>query len=232
MKKISRKSIGLKTAIIYIALIFGLPFAAKAQTKVALAGGSPAMNYSRELLKRADVQNELGLDAEQKAALAKLLGQPFGKIVVRVVKVQDLSKLSDEERNEWNREIGRQAAKQAVDTMNEQRREVEEVLTSDQRRRLTELDLQWRGILALVDKDLSTELEISPEHHSRITRILNDFEVKRILLIGNDEATESALYRKREKLLRETEQKVLAILTDEEKTRWTQATGKPFSFEK
>ena len=71
----SRKLFNLKTGITVIVLSFGLLPAVKAQQSAPLLGGSPAMNYSRELLKRKGVQNELGLDANQKDALAKVFNE-------------------------------------------------------------------------------------------------------------------------------------------------------------
>ena len=226
----SRKLINLKTGITVIVLSFGLLAAVKAQQSAPLLGGSPAMNYSRELLKRKDVQNELGLDANQKDALAKVFNELPGRIIVRVVRIVP-PVLSSEERKQWNAETRRQSAEQAANVLNERSREVEEVLRPDQRKRLSEIDLQWRGILALVDKNLSGKLGISPAHYHRITEIAADFEVKRIILMDVSDNPDSARYRKRQLLLQETEQKVLALLSDEEKSRWAQAIGKPFKFE-
>ena len=70
-----RKLINLRAAMTVVVLCCGLLAAGKAQQSAPLLGGSPAMNYSRELLKRKDVQNELGLDANQKDALAKVFSQ-------------------------------------------------------------------------------------------------------------------------------------------------------------
>jgi len=228
---VSRKLINLKTGITVIVLSFGLLAAVKAQQSAPLLGGSPAMNYSRELLKRKDVQNELGLDAHQKDALAEVFNELPGRIIVRVVVRIMPPVLSSEERKQWQAETGRQAAEQAANILNERRREVEEVLRPHQRKRLSEIDLQWRGILALVDKNLSGKLGISPAHYHRITEIAADFEVKRIILMDVSDNPDSARYRKRQMLLQETEQKVLALLSDEEKSRWAQAVGKPFKFE-
>ena len=226
----SRKLINLKTGITVIVLSFGLLAAVKAQQSAPLLGGSPAMNYSRELLKRKDVQIELGLDANQKDALAKVFNELPGRIIVRVVRIVP-PVLSSEERKQWNAETRRQSAEQAANVLNERSREVEEVLRPDQRKRLSEIDLQWRGILALVDKNLSGKLGVSPAHYHRITEIAADFEVKRIILMDVSDNPDSARYRKRQLLLQETEQKVLALLSDEEKSRWAQAIGKPFKFE-
>jgi len=224
------KSINLRAAIPLIIVCFGLPLAVKAQENVTLLGGSPAMDFSRELLKRADVRNELGIDANQEEALAKVLSESAMPIVVRpVVQYRDISKLSIEERKQWQAEINRQAAKDAAFIMNERRREVEEILRPDQRKRLTEIDLQWRGILALVDRGLSNKLGILPSHCQVIQQIVAEFKVKRLGLLSVEDRAD--LYQKRQVLLGETEQKILSVLSDEEKRRWSQTIGRPFRFE-
>ena len=219
----------------FIVLCFGLPPAAKAQENVALMGASPAMNFSRELLKRVDVQNELGIDANQKEALAKVLSKSVITIVVHpVVLPTDISRLSAEERNQLSAQVGRDAAKQTAYTMNERRPEVEEILRPDQRERLTEIDLQWRGVLALADKGLSDRLGVAPEHQERIKAILAKFFLERLPLLNpyeESDGTNSAGYQKRRVLLRKTEQKVLSLLSDDEKVRWSQAIGRAFKFE-
>lgn len=221
------KSINLRAAIPLIVLCFGWSPAVQAQDNVSLFGASPAANFSQELLKRTDVQNELGIDANQKAALAKALNQSNMRSIVRTY--PDLSRMSDEERKQWQAQINRQANKDVAFLMNQQRREVDEALRPEQRKRLTELDLQWRGILALVDQGLSDELGILPSHYKAIEQIVNVFEVRRITLSSIRPRVDR--YQKRQELLRETEQKVLAVLSDEEKDRWTQAIGKPFKFD-
>jgi hypothetical protein len=221
-----RKSINLRSAIPFIVLCF-VPLTAKAQDNVTLLGASPEPNFSQELLKRADVQSELGIDANQKEALAKALSRSGRQTIVRTY--PDISRLSAEGRGQWQAEINRQAAKDAAFILNEQRREVEECLRPDQRKRLTEIDLQWRGILALVDRGLSDSLRILPDHYKVIQQIVADFEVKRINLSSLSNRGER--YQKREVLFRETEQKILRVLSDEEKARWSQAIGRPFRFE-
>ena len=120
----------------FIVLCFGWPPAAKVQENVALLGASPAMDFSRELLKRADVQNELGIDANQREALARAIGKSGTTIVIHpVVQLRNSSRLSAEETNQLSAEFGREAAKQTAYIMNERRRELDEILRPDQRER-------------------------------------------------------------------------------------------------
>lgn len=202
---------------------------------VALQGGSPAMNYSRELLKRVDVQKELGLDEQQKEGLTKAIRDSYLPIiVVPIINPQDILKLSDEERKQFSAEVGREGARQVAYVRNERQREVEAILRPDQQKRLTEIDLQWRGVLALSDESLSERLGVSSEHQEYIKAILAKFFSERLPLLDpheGSERTSSPLYQKRQALLQETEQKVLSLLSNDEKARWARAIGKPFKFE-
>ena len=82
--------------------------------------------------------------------------------------------------------------------------------------------------MALVDRDLSDELGILPSHYKVIEQIVNDFEVKRIVLWTRYYRAE--LYQKRRVLWLETEEKILTLLSDEEKASWSHAIGRPFKF--
>jgi len=53
--------------------------------------------------------------------------------------------------------------------------------------------------------------------------------VKRLGLLSVEDRAD--LYQKRQVLLGETEQKILSVLSDEEKRRWSQTIGRPFRFE-
>ena len=231
----NKQSVVCMAALALMSLCVGVTTQVKAQERAAIAGGSPQMDYSRELLKRPSVQAELGLDARQKEDLAKVLSRSNRPIVVRpVVSYTDISRLSHEERKQWQAEIHRQAAEQTAFVMDERQREMDEILRPDQRQRLTEIDLQFRGVLALGSKSLSDRLGISTAHQQCIAQILSDFEVKRLTLLRPTEKSEdinSPLFQKRRALLQESEQKVLVLLSDEEMSRWAQAVGRPFVFE-
>jgi hypothetical protein len=252
-KQIYRKKIA---AIFGTGLLFALGFitAAQAQHSSTLAGGSPMMSYEKSLLKREDVQNELYLYSLQKEFLTEFVNQTPGQVAARSiqnmppVKYVDITKLSEEERKQWVTEIGQQALVQTKKFMEDEKREVESVLRPEQKKRLHELDLQWRGILALSDSRVADEINLSAENRKKIGDILADFEVQRINLIsraaqehkkngGSEQEfmsdfdnSKSPLYQKRQSLFQEFEEKVFKLLSDAEKERWREATGKPFAF--
>lgn len=215
-----------RTILVVMSLSFGLLSQIQAQTIGPLTGASPAANFLTPLLKRNDVQNELGLDDRQKDALTKVFRVKYAEVPL-VSMYRDISNLSDTERKQWQAEVNREASATAARIYDDRRRQLEEILRPGQRERLTELDLQWRGILALGDKNLSDKLGISPAHHQRISEIVDEFEGSRV-----------SLYSKRndplryQRLLQETEPRVFAILSAEEKSRWAHAIGRPFVFEK
>jgi hypothetical protein len=252
-KHIYRKTL---TVIFGAGLFLALGFitTAQAQRSSTLAGGSPTMSYEKTLLRREDVQNELYLYSLQKEVLTEFVNQTPGQMAARAIqymppiKYVDITKLSEEERKQWVAEIGRQAAEQAKKFMEDERREVRSVLRPEQQKRLHELDLQWRGILALADSRVADEINLSSENRKRIAETVADFEVQRINLISrasqehkknggsqqefmNDfDNSKSPLYQKRQVLLQEFEEKVINLLSDAEKERWRTALGKPFIF--
>ncbi|GEM_PF-6987919 len=235
-------------------LVLGFFTLAQGQRSVAVAGGSPLMNYEKELLRREDVQNELNLSSLQKEFLSEFINQTPDQVATRAiknmppVKIIDVTKLSDEERKQWDAEISKQAAEQVRKFMEEEKREIESVLRPEQKKRLHELDLQWRGVLALADSRVADEINLSAENRKKIADIDAGFEVERINLVSRaaqensqnggsrqkfmkdfDDAN-SPMYRKREALLQEFEGKIFNLLSDDEKTRWRLALGNPFDF--
>ncbi|MGI8640480.1 MAG: hypothetical protein ACR2MG_11125 [Pyrinomonadaceae bacterium] len=252
-KQIYRKTLA---AIFGVGILFALGFitTAQAQRSSTLAGGSPAMSYEKALLKREDVQNELYLYSLQKEFLTEFVNQTPGQMAARAiqymppVKYVDITKLSEEERKQWIAEIGQLAAAQTKKFMEDERREVESVLRPEQKKRLHELDLQWRGILALSDSRVADEIDLSTENRKKTADIVADFEVQRINLISRAaqenkknggsqqefikdfDNRQSPLYQKRQELLQEFEKKVFDLLSEAEKDRWRAALGKPFIF--
>lgn len=253
----SKQIYRITTAVIFGAGVFfalGFITTVQAQRSSTLAGGSPTMSYEKALLRREDVQNELYLYSLQREFLTEFVNQTPGQIAARSiqymppVKYVDITKLSEEERKQWVAEIGQRAAAQTKKFVEDERREVESVLRPEQKKRLHELDLQWRGILALADSRVADEINLSAENRKKIAETVADLEVQRINLISrasqehkkngasqqefiNDfDNTKSPLYQKRLALFQEFEERVFRLLSDEEKECWREALGKSFVF--
>jgi len=195
------------------------------------------------LLKRPDVQNALGLSVRQRRRLQELLQHdPQVRAETRVTV----------------RASERDAALTEVETRPERSSDANSlmvVLTDSQKQRLRQLRLQWRGPLVIAEPDVAGALQLSSEVRGQITQIVSEYRrIKGEILqsLAQTEETLSPDGRRRSvamkldtaelerpfsparrrllKAKKEAEERILALLTDEEKGRWRELCGAPFSF--
>lgn len=137
-------------------------------------GDDPALPDSRLgvrtaqilLLTRADVQADVGLAVEQRAALRQKVGELHGRALAL--------------RGKSGAEAG--AERRSIDL--EQDAWLSEHLNDEQRRRLREIDLQWEGPGCLVSRTwVSAELGLDAGQQSRIRAVLGEAPRARALTI-------------------------------------------------
>jgi hypothetical protein len=240
--------------VLGLALVAGLVVPAAGQEPSIRLGGGPggslpvfSMAGQRSLLpllKRPEVQNAISLDLKQKQALEDLLNNPQ-RSAIRINAV-----------NEGDRDPEK-IRKQIEDQIKAQQGGVEEriksVLKPDQYDRLLQLDLQWRGPLALADQKVADRLKIAQESRREIAPIAGEYHaVKakvmmelaqqsqegsggqvRVMMKLNTKELENPLspsYKKLDAAKKEAEKKILAVLSPEDKATWKQAQGAPFVF--
>ncbi len=139
---------------------------------------------------------------------------------------------------------------------------IKEVLTPDQYARLLQLDLQRRGPLALGDPVVAEQIKLDLAKRAPVAALANDAQKRigeatseaLRKSLGEPEAGSgdvrivaparleqfrrdmknrlSPVRQKTDKIKKEGEANVLALLSDEEQTRWREAQGEPFSFRK
>lgn len=143
--------------------------------------------------------------------------------------------------------------------LNEQ---IKQILTPQQMTRLYQLDYQHRGPLALGDANVAQAVKLSPETQQAIAKIVSDYrtasgEMRREFfqsIFQNNQqqqqpqagqggrrpqfnqqdmqARMGPLQVKLDKMKKETEEKIVALLTPAEKASWQALTGDPFTFRK
>jgi len=131
------------------------------------------------------------------------------------------------------------------------------ILTPAQATRLHQLDLQWRGVLAIADPKVNEELQASQEHAKAITDLVTEYKTKSQEMIRqffqnmrgnraqgggntpppgqpniNPQEFRAAIEKADTVARKEAEEKALPILSDAEKTQWTKIQGRPFTFRK
>jgi hypothetical protein len=127
--------------------------------------------------------------------------------------------------------------------------ELKQLLRDDQMKRLHELDLQWRGPMAITDPKVAEEIKVSQKNRAEVNKIYSEYQrsVGEIVRGAFEEWQQrggprsgapmpdfqsrlSPLRQKMDKLKKDAEKQVLDLLSDEEKSRWNAAIGEPFKF--
>lgn len=217
-------------------------------------GQSPLQSNPLGLLQRAEVQTELGLSVRQKQELTDLqtssrdlirerMGQVFQSQNQQGRGGQDFRSLSPEERRQRMDALRPQmdAARTAVE--GEIGDKIKAVLTPEQQTRLHQLDLQRRGILSLADPKVADEIKLSAAHRTEVGQIVADYQQQtgEVMRAAMDSARQSGQFpdldsklsptrQKLTKTKKAAEDKVTALLSDQEKAAWAAAIGEPFTF--
>jgi Spy/CpxP family protein refolding chaperone len=176
-------------------------------------GGGAAM------LRMPEVQTELKLTDDQKTkvmdAMAKLREQ-------RQNAGQDFQSLSPEERQKL------MAQRRAEDD-----KALADVLNADQMKRYHQLQLQQQGLSSVAqDKALADELKITDDQKTKIQTIVDDQRnAIRVLFQGaGGGGDRQAIMQKIQDMRKKTDDKIAAVLTDDQKSKWKDMIGTPFTF--
>jgi hypothetical protein len=239
----------------------------------------PSRSAINILIKRDDVRSQILLTAKQREALDGADPQQPQIQQEMTQKIQalisELRNVSPAERQAKMQEMQGQIQQIAQEYQSRQDKKVEEILKPEQLARLHELDLQWRGPLALSDQKVAEPYNLTPDQKTKINAALKEYQdVQRTAItsimagfrrgnqgapggnggaVGNGGApaagnqpptgftrpTPEEMQRRMaevektsEKALKAGSDKVLALLTPEQKQQWVKALGKLFTFRK
>ncbi len=171
-------------------------------------GGGGGLN----LLRRESVQKELKMTADQVAKVDAKRQE-----VRQQTQALDQS-LSPQERAEKSREI--------------QQKAVADILNEDQMKRFHQLELQQEGPAALLHKDIADKLKLTDDQRKQIADIQQKSrEDMRAALQGKNFRDLSDEDRQKLQEIRKTaDEKMVAVLTDEQKDQWKDMQGEKFDF--
>jgi len=183
--------------------------------------GGPGGFSGLMLLQNESVQKELKLDEEQVAQVKKKSAELREKHRGEFEKLRDLS--SDE-----RREKGR-TLMSAVEE--ESRDAAREILKPEQRRRFFQISLQVNGPRALERPRVQEALKLTDEQKGKIRDILEDSREQMRKAFENGQGNREEARKKFGELRQQTQDKVNAVLTDEQKETWKKMSGEPFEFQ-
>lgn len=167
------------------------------------------------LLQRAEVQTELKLTDEQKTKVASML-ETLGE--ERRGRFQDLRDASAEERQ-----------KVMAQWQMEETKKVNAILNPDQQKRFRQISLQQEGPMALSRPDVADELKLTDDQKMKVQEARAIMMEKQGVIREEAQGDREAMRSKMEALRKETNDKIAAVLTDEQKTKWKEMCGTPLT---
>jgi serine/threonine protein kinase len=118
----------------------------------------------------------------------------------------------------------RRDAQREAHNLDVQEKALVESLPSAQSRRLKEIALQRRGVLALKDSEVADALSLTRDQLEKIRPLLDEIYRFR----GGPDADSP---KKREQAWKSATEQLLNVLTAEQKAKWSEMTGEPFKGE-
>lgn len=122
------------------------------------------------LLGRSDVRNELLITSRQREALEAT--QKEGRAApLRIEARSDVQPNSEE----FSKRLTDQIKEQVEGRNRERNKKVQSLLSAKQAQRLQELDLQWRGPLAVADDEMEKQIGLNPEQKTEADKLLGEY---------------------------------------------------------
>jgi Spy/CpxP family protein refolding chaperone len=216
-------------------------------------GGGGFGGTSRlQLLSLEAIQKELGLEPAQIEAIAKLReelrpmrgegqgrppggkGRPEGKarapeasnsIPADWYFVQDQDQ---PRRGQLTPEQIEEFRKQAAERAKQEKAKLAEILLPNQMKRLNEIYIQQLGTRAFDDAEIAGELKITDEQKASIAKIREESQAAMRELFAGGGGDREAAREKFTAARKETDDKIVAVLTAGQKAQWEEMKGKPF----
>lgn len=204
----------LKAAMAF-GLVVALAGPAMAQGRGGFGGG---MGGPVALLGNPGVQKELKLDEGQVEKATALAAEVRTKMTAMR---DDLQGLEGQElmtkRAELVKPINEDGMKKAKDFLKE-----------GQLARLDQIELQQRGANALNDPVIAKKLVITEEQTIKVKSIMADMQSEAGEIRQSAGDDRQAAMQKIQALRKETNTKVMSLMTDDQKKTWKEMTGEPF----
>jgi Spy/CpxP family protein refolding chaperone len=131
--------------------------------------------------------------------------------------------ISDEDRARFREEAAARAKKE--------REELAKILKPEQVKRLTEIYIQQAGIAALNDADVAEKLKISDDQKEKMAKVREEQQtaMRELFAGGRDGGGDrEGLRAKMEESRKKTEEKILAVLSEDQKKQFEEMKGKKF----
>lgn len=200
-----------RIGMLILSLVLGLTSIAPAQQQ------QPGHPWAPLLFSPA-MKKELKLSDEQIGKLKDALGKVMAKFKEDIDKYQKKPPSPEE------------ADKATKAFNNDTWKAVTSVLDAKQSKRFQQILWQMGGIGALEDPDLQKALKLSDEQKKKLAAIFKDGKLKLQKALKEGKASKEKVGALVDALVKEAEDKINALLTDEQKKRLKELKGPPFQF--
>jgi len=192
-------------------------------------GGFGGVNVYTAVLSNKDLQEELKITDEQKEKLKPV----SEKVTEAGKKNRDVFKDAGMDKDKL-KEAFTEFSKLQEKSNAEAKKSVEDVLNSEQKKRIAQIEIQAKGLRAFSDETIAKNLGITEAQSSKIKGIMEEYakDTKDLGFGGGgkgfdkEKAAENA--KKREKLSKAAFADIDESLTAEQKSKWKEMTGAPF----
>ena len=197
-----------------VAILAG-PALAQGQGRGGFGGG---MGGPVNLLGNPSVQKELKIDDAQKEKVTALVTETREKMTDLRDKLTDLQ---GQERFTKQQELSKPINEAAL-------KSAASFLKPEQIKRLHEIEIQQRGATALSDPVIAKKLGVTDEQTTKVKSILADQQSEMQEIRQSAGQDFQAAMPKIQALRKETNTKVMALMTEDQKKTWKEMTGEPF----
>ncbi len=175
------------------------------------ADGASALN----VLSAKDVQKELKMTDDQIAKVTTISTKQREAM-------RDIRTLEREEQLQKRRQMNQEGEKAATD-----------ILNPEQAKRFAQIRLQQKQTRAFTDEATAKALNFTDEQTKKVKEIQDEARAKRQEIVGNRGANDAG-GDSRQKLMdfnKSVDEKMLTVLTTEQKGKWKEMLGEPFKGE-
>lgn len=204
------RTLGITVWTLGLAAVMAAP--AQAQ---GFRGRGMGMGSGYMLLTNKSVQQEIKLDETQIAKTTKVVEDAGAKMR------EKMEDIPDDQRRERIPQIFRAANEEVKSAL-------KDVLKPEQMTRLEQISRQQQGIQAFTDPTVQEKLQLSDDQKSRLKEISDNSSTQMREIFSNAGDDRQAAMQKMTALRKETLEKGVAVLSDDQKKTWKDLTGEPF----
>jgi len=183
-------------------------------------GGPGGFGNPTMLLQNEGVQKELKLSEDQIQKIKDVSEKTREKYREQFESLRSSSSDQSEQREKMQA-LFRTASEETA-------KELAGILKPEQDKRLKQIGLQQRGVQAFQDPEVEKELKLTDDQKESIRTIAQDAAQEMREAFQGAQGNFQELREKGAALRKESMNKAMAVLTDEQKKTWKSLTGEPF----